>query len=277
MGRYVVAQGLGAGMEIRGAGHGELDITREGDVLRVLDETRPDWVINAAACARMEQCAAEPEKTRRLNAEAPAWLARLGREKGFRLCHVSSDYIFDGKAREPYGEEAPPSPLSEYARQKAAADAEVSKYPEHLILRVAWLFGRGGGTFMSKMPELMMERSVLQVATGRRGNCLYMGTGAGWVLELVERGAGGIFNFVHPDETTWEEFARFTLAEMGRRGMAPQCERIETVPMSGMAALQEPRPEYTGLSVAKLERVLGRPLEGWRTGVCRFLDEKIAG
>jgi len=276
MGRYVLNYGLERGLDIHGRTRLQLDITRLESVKEVIDDIRPDWVVNAAACSRMEKCAERPVETRCLNVEAPAALAELGRKRGFRFCHVSSDYVFDGKASEPYGEEAKPGPISEYARQKAEADESVAAYPEHLILRVAWLFGQGGSTFMSKMPELIMQKEVLQVASGRKGNCLYMGLGAEWLFELLGREPRGIFNFVHPGETTWKEFALLVLEEMMGRGWNPKCRRVEEVPMEQMGALAEPRPAYTGLSVRKLEDIMGRSLPDWKEGARCYLNE-IAG
>lgn len=273
MGRYVMARGGGEDAELKGFTRQQLDITDEKALSRAVDEVKPDWVINAAACSRMEQCAAHPLETRLLNTDAPARLAAMGTGKGFRFCHVSSDYVLDGRASAPYGELAVAAPLSEYGRQKALADAAVLAVPGHLVIRVAWLFGRGGSTFMSRMPDLMAERPVLQVASGRTGSCLYMGLGADWMMELIRHEAEGMFNLVHPGAVTWEEFARYVLEAMKRRGTRTACRKIEVVPMAEMAVLQEPRPDYSVLSVEKLERTLGRRLEGWKEGAERYLDE----
>lgn len=111
-----------------------------GELSRVLEQTQPDWVINCAALANLEDCEKDPVLARRINSEFPGILAEQCRRGGARLLHVSTDAIFDGQKGD-YTETDEPHPLNVYAQSKldgerAVADAN----PNALIARVN-LFG----------------------------------------------------------------------------------------------------------------------------------------
>jgi dTDP-4-dehydrorhamnose reductase len=123
------------------------DLLQPGELVRVLEQTQPDWVIHCAALANLEDCEKDPVLARRINSEFPGMLAEQCRKGGARLLHVSTDAVFDGQkgneeTKFPYYTEADePNPLNVYAQSKldgerAVADAN----PNALIARVN-LFG----------------------------------------------------------------------------------------------------------------------------------------
>jgi len=116
------------------------NLLEPGAVDRLLDETKPDWVIHCAALANLDACEKDPDLARELNTEVPRKLAELCQKGGARLLHVSTDAVFDGQTGG-YTEDDPPNPLGTYAQTKLHGEYAVAETnPEAIIARVN-LFG----------------------------------------------------------------------------------------------------------------------------------------
>ncbi len=272
LGRHVVREYASSDQLLIPFAHKDLDVTNEKSVVAVLDRIQPEVIINCAALCHFQQCEDHPEQSAQVNREAPIRLAALTAERGIRLVHFSTDYIFDGRSETPYREQDATHPLSVYGVHKAAVEAVFRQYPNHLLLRVAWLFGEGGRTFLSLLPELLMRHSTLEVASGKRGSCLHAGYAAQIIRELVCRGSSGLYNLVHSDEASWESFAHECLRQLQERGHSPLCQSLVEVPLEKMAVLSGSRPLYSVLNVSKLAGELGFAPMNWRDGLSQFLD-----
>ncbi len=274
MGRYLA--GEGRAREVVALSRRALDITDDAAVRETLARERPDWVINAAALCSFDRCEEDPAGSEAVNLRAAVRLAEQASRTGARVVLFSSDYIFDGEKGAPYTETDPAVPRSVYARHKAALERETGGMPGVLVARCAWIFGRGGATFMSRMPELMREREELTVAAGKRGSCLYAGYGARAIYSLLERGASGVVNLVHEGETAWEIFAEACLEEMRALKQEPRCRVIRPVPFQEMEMLKPGRPAYSVLATGRLRELLGEAPMPWREGLREFLRERVS-
>jgi dTDP-4-dehydrorhamnose reductase len=252
--------------------HRELDVTDEQSLIALLDHIRPEVVINCAALCHFQSCEDDPAESARVNRDAPIRLARLTAERKIRLVHFSTDYIFDGESQVPYREEDAARPLSVYGVHKAAVEEAFRAYPQHLLLRVAWLFGDGGKTFMSLLPDLLMQRERLEVAAGKRGSCLHVGYAAQIIRQLIEQGSTGLFNLVHSDEASWEGFAHQCLHQLQERGYSPRCRELIEVPLEKMPVLSGARPPYSVLDTSRLAAEIGSQPINWRSGLYQYLD-----
>ncbi|MEO7933610.1 MAG: NAD(P)-dependent oxidoreductase [Chthoniobacterales bacterium] len=272
LGRHVVREYSCSDQPVVAFSHQDLDVTDEKTIIAVLDKIRPKVVINCAALCHFQQCEDHPKQSAQVNRDAPIRLAALTAERGIRLVHFSTDYIFDGQTETPYREEDTPHPLSVYGIHKAAVEAAFRSYPGHLLLRVAWLFGDGGRTFLSLLPDLLMHHSTLEVASGKRGSCLHVGYAAQIIRQLVSNGSSGLFNLVHSGEASWEGFAHECLRQLKERRLAPQCQNLVEIPLEKMSVLSGSRPLYSVLDVSKLAEELGFQPIDWRDGLSQFLD-----
>jgi len=272
LGRHVVEEYRRRGEKVTALSHAELDVTQEDAVRMVLDREKPDVVINCAALCHFQRCEENPAASAAVNRDAPIRLAGLTAERGIRLVHFSTDYIFDGHSQVPYREEDAPNALSVYGRHKTAVEAAFPAFPTHLLLRVAWLFGQRGKTFLSLLPSLLLEKETLEVASGKRGTCLHAGYAAQIIRQLVGKGIAGRVNLVHSGETSWEGFARETLRQLHERGLEPRCREIIEVPLEKMASLRGSRPLYSVLSTEKLAISLGQTPIAWQEGLKQYLD-----
>ena len=273
LGRYLAKEFAMPENQLVALTHNEADITDTGNVGRLFGESW-DVVINAAAICDFDACEQDPAGTTRVNRDAPLDLARRCAAHGALFVQYSSDYIFDGTGNKPLTEDDVPSPLSVYGHQKADLEKLIPQLcPRSLVLRLSWLYGVAGKTFMSKMPDLLMAQESLRTAAGKKGSCLYAADGAFWTKRLVEAGQTGLFNLVNSDETSWEEFARECLQQMELVGLDPVCKGIEEVSYEELGPGWRKRPRYSCLDTGKLARALPPGPRPWREALEAYLSE----
>jgi dTDP-4-dehydrorhamnose reductase len=271
LGRYLSREF--SGHELTTLAHEQVDIT-DAARLDALFAQSWDVVINAAAVCDFDACEKHPDETGKVNRDAPLDLARRCAAHGSLFVQYSSDYVFDGNHDTLLTEADEPRPLSIYGRQKADLEKLIPGIcPRNLILRVSWLYGLGGKTFMSRMPDLLASQTSLRTAAGKKGCCLYAADGAFWTRQLVESGRNGLFNLVNPGETSWEEFARATLAQMGLLGLAPACQSIVETPYTQLGPGWSKRPRYSCLSTEKITGAFPPGPRPWREALGEFLTE----
>jgi len=253
--------------------HQQADITDAGQ-LDGLFAQRWDAVINAAAVCDFDACENHPDETAQVNRDAPLDLARRCAAHGSLFVQYSSDYVFGGDDDKPLTEADEHRPLSVYGRQKADLEKLIPEIcPRSLIVRVSWLYGLHGKTFMSRMPDLLASQTSLRTASGKKGCCLYAADGAYWTRKLIESGQSGLFNLVNPGETSWEEFARTTLAQMSFLGLATVCKSIEETPYAQLGPGWSKRPRYSCLSTEKVSGLFPPGPRLWREALGEFLKE----
>jgi dTDP-4-dehydrorhamnose reductase len=271
LGRYLTREF--SGHELTAVSHEQADIT---DAVRMdeLFARRWDTVINAAAVCDFDACEKDPVGTGRVNRDAPLDLARRCAAQDALFVQYSSDYVFGGSEDKLLTESDVPDPLSVYGRQKAELEKLIPELcPRSLILRVSWLYGVGGKTFMSRIPELLAGQTSLRTAAGKKGCCLYAADGAYWTRQLVEAGRTGLSNLVNPGETSWEKFARTTLEQMTFLGLSPSCKTIEEVPYEQLGPGWSKRPRFSCLDTSKIAGAFPPGPRLWREALCEYLSE----
>lgn len=272
LGHYLVEEFSTGPHELAALTHSQADITDP----RRLDElfsARWDVVINAAAVCDFDACQRDPQSTELVNRDAPLDLARRCHDYGCLFVQFSSDYVFAGDGDRPLNEDDASRPLSAYGEQKAALEKSIPVIcPHSLVLRLSWLYGLGGKTFMSRMPSLLASQRTMRTAAGKMGSCLYAADGAFWTRKLIDSGATGLFNLVNQGETSWEEFARACLAGMKALGLAPACRNIEEVPFGMLGPDWDKRPRYSCLSTGKLAATFPPGPRAWREALGEFLS-----
>jgi len=251
---------------------GALDLGDEESIARAVRGAagRADLLLNAAAFTFVDRCESEPELARRVNADAPRRLAAACRDAGLCLVHVSTDYVFDGKATRPYTESDQPDPASVYGKTKLEGEqAVLAESAAFLVVRTSWVFGPGRN-FVRTMIEqagahrLRRDPSPLRVVDDQFGSPTYAGDLAQGIVRLVEAGARGLYHLANRGVATWWDVARECLDEGGFSDVA--IERVRTSAFPRPA----PRPGYSALDCMKAERI-GVRLQGWRDGVRAYL------
>lgn len=206
------------GVDLIALGRDALDIGDANAVTERLAAVAPEVVINAAAYTAVDRAEAEPELAHRGNATGAGNLARACATLGIRLLHVSTDFVFDGRASEPYRPGDATGPLGVYGQSKLAGEREVlDALPEAVILRTGWVYSRFGGNFVKTMLRLMAERDSLNVVCDQVGSPTWAAGLAGALWEFAARpGLAGTYHWSDAGVCSWYDFA----VAIGEEGLA---------------------------------------------------------
>ena len=195
LGRELVAAIGAAGHEAVAAGHARCDVAEPGAARRLIEESRPDALVNCAAWNDVDGAESDPDGAIRVNAIGPRLVAIACQAAGVRLCHVSTDFVFDGEGATALDERAPTRPLSVYGVSKLAGEEEVRGHcADHRIVRTAWLFGQDGPNFVLTMLRLASTRPELRVVADQHGSPTWTGHLAPALLRLLEIDAPGTYH-----------------------------------------------------------------------------------
>lgn len=243
--------------DVVGVDRDEVDITDPAATLEAV--VGYDVVVNCAAWTAVDDAETQEGAAFAVNAVGAASVARAARAQGARLVHISTDYVFDGTAAEPYAEDAPPAPASAYGRTKLAGEWAVrAECPDHLILRTAWLYGAGGPCFPKTIARVARQRGVLDVVADQVGQPTWTGDLAGVIVRLIAAGApAGTYHGTSSGRCSWFEFAR---AVVGAAGMDPAIVRPTT---SDAFVRPAPRPAFSVLGHDALRAWGVEPIGDW--------------
>jgi dTDP-4-dehydrorhamnose reductase len=216
----MLARGLAAlRPQATALGVAELDVTDAAALARVI-VPGVSVVWNAAADTRVDNCESDPGHVA-VNDVAVGVIARLCREAGALLVHVSTDYVFDGKPGRPWREDDPVDPVNAYGRGKLGGERRaLASGAEVLVVRTSWVFAPGGVNFVDTILGLAASgREELKVVDDQRGRPTYAPDLARALVKLVSVGARGLVHFANSGETTWYGLAREVLARAGFAGV----------------------------------------------------------
>jgi dTDP-4-dehydrorhamnose reductase len=182
----------------------------------------------------VDRAESEPELAWRINAEAPAELARICAARQIPFVHVSSDYVFSGQSAEPFDESDPVGPASVYGRSKLGGELAVRTiHPKHWILRTSWVFSEFGANFVKTMLRLAREREELNVVADQRGRPTYAGDIAAAIVGLAREPASvpyGIHHATGGSAVSWHEFASEIIERAHKVGLIAKKPAIHPIP-----------------------------------------------
>jgi dTDP-4-dehydrorhamnose reductase len=262
---------LAATTEVTAWSREELDVTDDRAVAAAFEVAAPTVVFNCAAFHNVEVCEREEERAFAVNARAVKRLAERCTEAGATLVHLSTNYVFDGSAPDPYPEDATPSPQSVYAISKLAGEHAALAYaPGALVVRSAGLYGlRGsaskGGSFVTRMVARAHEQGRLRMVADQRLSPTSTADLAAALVEAVETGADGILHLTSSGDCSWYEFTR---AIMDLAGIAVPIEPAATTRPPGAAA----RPLNGGLARPRADAAGLTPCRDWREALAAFMQ-----
>jgi dTDP-4-dehydrorhamnose reductase len=251
-----------------------LDVTDAAAVRQVVAERAPQLIVNCTAFNDVDGSETRPLDALAVNAFAVRSLARAAEEAAAILVHYSTDFVFNGAATEPYGEDAAPSPQSTYAASKLLGEWFALEAPGAFVLRVESLFGslrgwKGRRGTIDVMVDGLEQGREVKVFTDRVVSPSYAADVAAATRHLVETGAApGLYHCVNDGHETWE-------------GVAQEVARIldvppRLVPMTmDQARLGARRPRYCALSTKKLAAA-GFQMPSWREALRRWLAARGA-
>jgi dTDP-4-dehydrorhamnose reductase len=273
-GRGMLAQAIVATLAARNltavaVDRATVDITREADVEQLFSRYKPTLLINCAAHTKVDLCEDEPGKADAINGHAVGLLAAMARKHNTFLVHYSTDFVFDGKGHRPYRIDDEVNPLSAYGRSKLLGERKLQENsPEKwLILRTAWLYGRGGPSFPRTMIERGRAGQPLKVVNDQVGSPTYTPDLAAATLDLLDRGRTGLWHLTNSGQTSWFEFARAALQQFG---VPATVGSISTADWMLARPKQAIRPSYSVLDVNPFAEAVGRPMRDWQAALKDF-------
>ena len=241
---------------------------------------RPDVILNAAAYTAVDRAESEPDLARRINAHAPAVLAREAAACGALLLHYSTDYVFHGHGQRPWAEDDPTGPLNVYGQTKLAGEqAIVQAGCRHLILRTSWVYASRGGNFARTMLRLARQQPRLTVIDDQwgapTGAELIADVSAHAIAQLRARpDKAGIYHLAAAGETNWFSYAKHVIARAQSTQSAIEYVVKDILPIPSSAyPVAATRPHNSRLDTRKLRTAFDLHLPPWQAGVDRMLAE----
>jgi dTDP-4-dehydrorhamnose reductase len=260
LGRDVTAAAEGAGHDVVALSRRDLDITDANAVNAAVAAAQPDAVINCAAWTDVDGAEAHEGDATRVNGIGAGNLAAAAPY----LVHVSSDYVFDGSATEPYVEADRTGPVSAYGRSKLAGEQAVARHGHHAIVRSSWLFGHGKN-FVATMLRLAELRDEVNVVADQIGCPTFSGHLAPALVEIAENRLTGVLHVAGAGQCSWYELAEATFEEAGTGTVAQPVTTAE-FPRPAM------RPAW---SVLRSTRPDAPVLPPWREGLSTYLRSGV--
>ena len=255
------------GMHVVALDRAACNIASESDVYRAFMELKPTLLINCAAYTKVDQAEQEPDVAENVNGYAVGTLARLAKQYETALVHYSTDFVFDGTSTRPYRPDDPVNPLSTYGRTKLLGERELQSNapPRWTIIRTAWLYGPGGPCFPQTMLSVARAGKPLSVVNDQTGSPTFTFDLADATLELIDRGATGVWHVANAGQTTWFDFAAaiFEEFDVGPVELKPTTSAAWKAARPASAI----RPAYSVLDASPYERLVGKPMRPWREGL----------
>ena len=262
------------------ASRSEIDLERVESIAPAVERARPTIIVNAAAYTAVDAAESDRARCMRVNAEAPAALARAAGRVGALLVHYSTNYVFDGTATQPYREDDQTVPLGVYGESKRLGEEAIAaEKGDHLIFRTSAVYGWTGTNFMRRMLELAHEREELRIVNDQMVAPTPAASIAAATVEVLRRVAAnsrfagfGLYHLTAGGAVSWFDFAREILARDPDR--AGQRCRVVTPISSAEFVTPARRPANGLLDNAKFARAFGFRLDDWETELGRVFARR---
>lgn len=249
----------------------EVDIGVLPAVLEMTRAARPEVIIHGAAMTAVDACETEVDAAWKANVVGSANVAIAAQRCGARLIALSTDYVFDGRLDRPYHEWDRPNPGTVYGRSKLAGEEAIRAHcPDHVILRIAWLYGGGGPSFLHTMLKLGAEAGPpLKVVDDQIGNPTSTEAVAGLIEHLLAVPMAGTVHGSCEGEATWYGFAReiFRLWNIER-----ELQPCRTAEFPRPA----PRPANSRLEKRALRLAGAPPMPHWTHALAAYAQQQGA-
>jgi dTDP-4-dehydrorhamnose reductase len=243
----------------------ELNITDKSNCETIFEKHKPQFCINAAAYTAVDKAESEPEKAFAINVTGAQNLAAVCKLNDTTLLHVSTDFVFDGLAIQPYSEEAIPNPTGVYGETKLQGEQAIqSTWEKHFIIRTSWVYSQFANNFMKTMLRLASERDSLSVVSDQIGTPTNAVDLAECLLNIITFDfrlstfdCYGIYNFSNEGHCSWYDFANeiFKVHNISIN--------LQPIPTTAYPTPVK-RPAYSVLDKSKIKQVFGLEIKDWK-------------
>jgi dTDP-4-dehydrorhamnose reductase len=251
----------------------DIDLGDHDAMERFFAEYRIQFCVNCAAYTAVDRAESEPDQAFLINARAAGHIAALCKKHSIHFIHVSTDYVFDGTASSPIGENATPNPINVYGRSKLKGEEDCFKNnPGSVIIRTSWLYSKHGHNFLRTMLRLMQEKEMINVVDDQVGipthaNDLAMAIMKIFSHEPFSTGEGRIFHFSNSGQpVSWYQFA-CAIREIS----GSHCQ-VNPIPASQYPTPAK-RPAYSVLDTTLIMQTFDLEIPGWKESLRKTIGE----
>ncbi len=249
----------------------EIDMTNLRSTKEKIISINPNVLINASAYTAVDEAEQNQDDANKTNHLAVANIASVCSELGCWLIHISTDYVFDGFANHPYGEDAETNPLGVYGNSKLKGELAIkSSGCKYLIIRTAWVYSEYGNNFLKTMLRLGVDSKELGVVGDQIGCPTYAQDIAKTIVSIISfleahQSASGIYHYCGDEPCSWYDFARAIFLEAEAQGIKTPStvKSISTIDYPTPAV----RPAYSVLDCSKIQSYFGVTSSSWRGGI----------
>ena len=258
-----------AGDEVAGFNHAALDLGDDARLHAALDPLDFDVLVNCAALTNVDYCETHQDEAMRLNSDAVRTLGQICAAKNRRCLHISTDYVFDGRKREPYTESDPAIPLGVYAATKLAGEnALLETSDRHLVVRVSWVFGPDRPSFVDQILQKARETEQLSAVADKWAVPTYTVDVAQLLRPLLaDVPAGGLLHLCNAGSCSWQEYGQYAIDCAIDLGQPLKGRTVAPLRMADLKAFIAERPVYTVMSTARLTELTGLVPRPWQAAV----------
>ncbi len=244
-----------------------LDITNPVAVTNIVQDLKPDIIINCAAHTAVDLCETDEERAYEINALGPKNLAAAANAIDAKLIHVSTDYVFDGERKTPYTEEDQANPQTVYGQTKLEGERLVQNHCEkYFIIRTAWLYGEGKN-FVKTMLQLAENHTEVRVIRDQFGTPTSALELAKAIVFLMNTENYGIYHGTCEGIATWYEFAT-EVFRLAKKEITVKPITTEEYPTPAK------RPKYSVLENKKL-KALNYYMKPWKDALQEYINMEL--
>jgi len=249
--------------DLHGFARDDFDFTDFDKLTEVLEDLLPDFIVNAAAYTAVDDCETNKELALKVNAELAKVLAKFSSKNNVKLVHFSTDYVFDGKNKNGYSENAETQAINVYGETKALGEKAIqNNMDEFYIVRTSWLFGENGKNFVDTMLNLAKDHKELNIVGDQIASPTYTYDLAKTVIDelIIKEPAFGVYHITNSDSCSWFDFAKkiFEISNLDIKLNKVSSEEFKR---------PAPRPKNSILLNSKLKKI-----QTWEDALAKYLD-----
>ncbi|NQY06243.1 MAG: dTDP-4-dehydrorhamnose reductase [Flavobacteriaceae bacterium] len=239
----------------------ELDLTNFVQVASIFAEHNFDFCVNCAAYTNVELAEDETEKAFLVNAEAVKNLAEVCAKFNTKLIHISTDYVFDGKKKEPYSEEDKTNPLNQYGASKLSGEQYLQEIlKEHFIIRTSWLYSKKyGKNFYKFIERIVKEENEISIIDNQYGSPTKTDDLARLIFKIIQENSSsyGLYHYSGAGVTNWYEFAVAIVEYL-------DTSKKELIYPTNFFKTKAVRSEYSKLDTNKIQQTFAIDIASWQ-------------
>ena len=280
---FELAKKLSALGEVIATDREELDLSNSEALRQLIDQVKPDIIINTAAYTSVDKAESEPDLAYQINVMAPEVLAKKAKELDIPLVHFSTDYVFDGLKKEAYVETDTTNPQSVYGKTKCNGEEKVRTHSKHIILRTSWVFGVHGNNFLKTMLRFFKEKDSLNIVGDQWGSpasATMLADVTFKIVDIIFKNKNfndyGTYHVTSSGETNWQQYASLIASELIKLNVKIKCgpDQIHSILTSEYPTAAK-RPLNSRLNCDKLKKTFVLELPHWESEVKKVLREVI--